>query len=77
MKDLARWPVLLAGAVLASVGIGLDLTKQAPIAYGLWALSSACFGAFLYAEGARHREWWHENMSGKDGNDNHDRSEED
>jgi hypothetical protein len=57
VRELTRWPLLLAGIVLASAGIGLDLTTQAPVAYGLWALASCAFGAFLFAEGSRHREW--------------------
>jgi hypothetical protein len=49
---LSRWPLLLGGALLASAGIGLELTTQEPVAYALWALAAACFGAWLYHEGA-------------------------
>lgn len=56
-EPFARWPLLVAGTTLAASGVGLDLAAQAPVAYGLWCLAAACFGGFLYAEGARHREW--------------------
>jgi hypothetical protein len=79
VRVFARWPLLLAGLTMMSVGIGIDLTNQASIAYVLWALASACVGAFLYAEGARHREWAHGTMKHKhDQTDNqHEPSEED
>lgn len=59
MTDLARWPLLTGAATLAALGIGLDLAEEAAVAYAVWTLAAACVGAFLYAEGARHREWWH------------------
>ena len=59
--EFARWPTLLGGLMLAGAGIGLDLATHEALAYGLMGLAAACFGAFLYAEGARHREWWNGN----------------
>jgi hypothetical protein len=56
-ETFARWPLLLAGVTLVSAGVVLDLETQAPVAFGLWALASAAFGGFMYAEGARHRDW--------------------
>ena len=62
MKELSRWPLLLAAVLLAAAALTIDLTQTtgtAPSAVAaLLALASAAFGAFLYAEGARHREWW-------------------
>jgi hypothetical protein len=55
--EFTRWPTLLAAVTLATSGVALDLASHAPVAFALWALSAACFGAFLYAEGARHRDW--------------------
>ena len=57
IERFERWPLLAAGTALAAAGVTVDLTASAPVAYGLWALASASFGAFLYAEGARMREW--------------------
>lgn len=57
MDHLARWPLLTAAATLAALGIGVDLAYGAPVAYAAWTLAAACVGAFVYAEGARHREW--------------------
>lgn len=56
--DLSRWPLLVAASVLLTVGLGVDLITGATVAAGVIALAAACIGAFLYAEGARHREWW-------------------
>lgn len=55
-----RWPTLLAAVVLVSTGLALDVTNQQyrTFAVACLALGSSAFGAFLYAEGARHREWW-------------------
>lgn len=55
--EFTRWPLLLAAVTLMSAGVALDLAAQAPVAFGLWALASAAFGGFIYAEGARHRDW--------------------
>lgn len=71
MEHLARWPLLLAAVVLAAVAVGLDMSSgpgQA-LAVAAVALASACLGAFLYAEGARHREWWDRPRHGQDGDD--------
>mgnify|MGYP001764360190 CR=1 FL=1 len=57
-EHFRQWPLALAAVTLMAAGITLDLTTQAAIAYGLWVLAAACLGAFVYAEGARHREWW-------------------
>jgi hypothetical protein len=56
-ESFARWPLLLAGMTLVSAGVALDLSTQAPVAFGLFALAAASFGGFVYAEGARHRDW--------------------
>jgi hypothetical protein len=56
-EGFARWPLLLAGVTLVSAGVALDLGTQAPVAFGLFALAAASFGGFMYAEGARHRDW--------------------
>lgn len=61
MRELARWPLLLAAVVLSVTALGVDVTQGAAstgIAVALLALAATAFGAFLYAEGARHREWW-------------------
>jgi hypothetical protein len=55
--EFARWPLLLAAVTLMAAGLGLDYAAQSEVAYGLWALASAAFGGFMYAEGARHRDW--------------------
>jgi hypothetical protein len=63
VERFERWPLLGAAVVLAGTGLALDLTaaEVAPFAVACLALAAAAFGAFLYAEGARHREWWHPN----------------
>jgi hypothetical protein len=61
VDKLSRWPLLLAAVTLGVMGVGLDLSNSAAagLAVACVALSAACLGAFVYAEGARHREWWH------------------
>lgn len=56
----ARWPLLAAAVTLGGAGLALDLSDAgaAPYAVACLMLSASAFGAFLYAEGARHREWW-------------------
>lgn len=56
-----RWPLLMASVVLISTGLALDLTSETerPYATTCLVLGATAFGAFLYAEGARHREWLH------------------
>jgi hypothetical protein len=58
-RAFARWPLLLAAVVAITVSVGLNLADQPSyaIASVLLGLGSAAFGAFLYAEGARHRDW--------------------
>ena len=70
----ARWPLLLASAVLISAAIGIDLSTDEAyaVAAGIAALGAGALGAFIYAEGARHREWLHGTMKHK-----HEKSEED
>jgi hypothetical protein len=60
VDKLSRWPLLLGAVTLGVLGVGLDLsnTAAAGLAVACVALSAACLGAFVYAEGARHREWW-------------------
>lgn len=61
MRELARWPLLLAAAVLVAGAIGVDYVSSERgylLAAVLLGLGASCVGAFLYAEGARHREWW-------------------
>jgi hypothetical protein len=62
-----RWPLLLAAVALISAGLALDLTQEStqPYATICLILGSTAFGAFLYAEGARHREWLHHQKNGK------------
>lgn len=69
MEHLSRWPLLLAAATLGVLGVGLDLSNSAAagLAVACVALSAAALGAFLYAEGARHREWWHRQDDTPDG----------
>lgn len=57
---LVRWPTLVGAAVFLTTAVGIDLTSDHEVALveALVALSASCLGAFLYAEGARHREWW-------------------
>jgi hypothetical protein len=61
VEQLRRWPLLLAAVTLGVLGVGLDVSNSAAagLAVACIALSAASLGAFLYAEGARHREWWH------------------
>lgn len=60
MDKLSRWPLLLAAVTLGVMGTALDLSNSSAVglAVACVALSAAALGAFLYAEGARHREWW-------------------
>lgn len=58
-RVFARWPLLLACVVLVGTGLALDLHSDeiAPFAVACMTLGAAAFGAFIYAEGARHRDW--------------------
>lgn len=61
MDKLSRWPLLLACVVLVVGALGVDYVgsdRGYVLAAALLGLGAASFGAFLYAEGARHREWW-------------------
>lgn len=60
MRELTRWPLLLAAVVLTTAAVGLDVTQAAGerLAVALIIMAATAWGAFLYAEGARHREWW-------------------
>ena len=71
-KFYSRWPLLLGTFLLIGSAVGLDLKGPGAynVAIGLASLGAASFGAFIYAEGARHREWWHRRK-------NTDKSEED
>lgn len=57
---LVRWPTLVGAALFLTAAVGIDLTsdRNVNLVQALLALSATCVGAFLYAEGARHREWW-------------------
>jgi hypothetical protein len=59
MDKFARWPLLLASAVFTSAAIGLDLTSPTSsyMVVVLFVMAAITLGAFIYAEGARHREW--------------------
>lgn len=56
----ARWPLLAASVTLTGAGLALDLTNPAVsgFAAACLVLGASAFGAFVYAEGARHREWF-------------------
>lgn len=60
MKELSRWPLLLMtiGLVGAALGIDITVSDADHFAIALMGLALASGGAFIYAEGARHREWW-------------------
>lgn len=65
----SRWPLLLAAFILVTSGLALDLSRQetVPFAIACLVLGATAFGAFVYAEGARHREWWaHKNKEEPD-----------
>lgn len=65
MRELSRWPLLLAAVLLVGAGVGVDYASSERgglLAAALVTLGAAAVGAFLYAEGARHRDWW-----GRDG----------
>jgi hypothetical protein len=57
--EFARWPTLLAAVTLTGSGLALDLADPAasPFAVACLTLGAVAFGAFVYAEGARHRDW--------------------
>lgn len=57
--EFARWPTLLAAVTLTGTGLALDLAdpSAAPFAVACLTLGAVAFGAFVYAEGARHRDW--------------------
>lgn len=57
MNHLSRWPLLSAATVSAGTGVALDIATYPALAAGAWTLAAVCVGAFVYAEGARHREW--------------------
>ncbi len=59
VHDFTRWPTLLAAVTLTGTGLALDVAdpSAAPYAAACLALGAAAFGSFLYAEGARHRDW--------------------
>lgn len=59
MEKLSRWPLLLGALALSVTGVGVDLTSDAArgLAAVLLVLAAVCLGGFVYAEGARHREW--------------------
>jgi hypothetical protein len=60
MDTLKRWPLLLASLALVGAAIGIDLGTEGArsVSVALVVLGASCLGAFIYAEGARHREWW-------------------
>jgi hypothetical protein len=58
-SEFTRWPTLLAAVTLTGTGLALDLAdpSASPFAAACLALGAVAFGAFVYAEGARHRDW--------------------
>lgn len=62
MKELSRWPLLLGAMLLIAVAVGIDLTHDSGllVVEVLLIIAAVLIGAFVYAEGARHREWWQE-----------------
>ena len=60
MKEFSRWPLGMMGFGLIGVAVAMDLTTDiaAALASAIEVLGIAVVGAFIYAEGARHREWW-------------------
>lgn len=61
MDKLTRWPLLVAAVALIGTAVGVDLSTGpgAGIALAMVLLAAVMLGAFVYAEGARHRGWWH------------------
>lgn len=60
MDKLARWPLLMAAGFLVATAVGIDISNPPTNGYVvtvLFILGAMCLGAFVYAEGARHREW--------------------
>lgn len=59
MDKFARWPMLAASAAFTTAAIGIDLSNptSAYMVAVLFMLAAVTLGAFIYAEGARHREW--------------------
>lgn len=59
MSSYSRWPLLMASIVFASAAVALDLTNGTSLymVVVLFVMASITLGAFIYAEGARHREW--------------------
>jgi hypothetical protein len=59
VKEFSRWPLAMLGFGLITVAVALDLTNTATavLAGAIEVLGIAVVGAFIYAEGARHREW--------------------
>jgi hypothetical protein len=57
---LTRWPLLAAAVTLTGTGVAIDVTTDTAerVAIALLMLAGVAWGAFVYAEGARHREWW-------------------
>lgn len=61
MDKLSRWPLLLGAVILAAAALGVDVSQgatSAGVVAAMLALAAVMVGAFTYAEGARHREWW-------------------
>lgn len=60
MSKFSRWPLGLLSFALISVAVGLDLTTETTAAFAgaIEVLGIVTGGAFIYAEGAHHREWW-------------------
>lgn len=70
--SFVRWPLLAGSVSLIGTGLALDIADPAatPYASACLALGAVAFGAFVYAEGARQRDWTEqERMSGKRTND--------
>jgi hypothetical protein len=68
VRELSRWPLLLAAVALLAAALGVDYVgsdRGYLLSAVLVGLAAAAFGAFVYAEGARHREW-REDERGRD-----------
>lgn len=59
MGKFSRWPMLMAAGFLVATAVGIDLstTTAGYVVTVLIVLGAVCLGGFVYAEGARHREW--------------------
>jgi hypothetical protein len=78
VTEFGRWPLLICSLLLIGSAVGVDLKVEGAyaLATALAVLGAASFGAFIYAEGARHREWWHETITTVLKHDKHEEESE-